>query len=56
MLMIMREKKYARKCAVRVLDCAFEDSPSNCERCADSLAVPPLAPRPLPPQQLRAVR
>jgi|EP01047_Picozoa_sp_COSAG01_P026941 hypothetical protein len=33
MLMIMREKKYARKCAVKVLDFVITNDPGNCDHC-----------------------
>jgi beta-catenin-like protein 1 len=36
MLMIMREKKYAKKCAVKVLDYVLTNSAVNCDRCIDA--------------------
>lgn len=36
MLMIMREKKYARKCAVKVLDYVLTNNATNCDRCIDA--------------------
>lgn len=36
MLLIMREKKYARKCAVKVLDFVLTNDALSCERCVDA--------------------
>ena len=36
MLMIIREKKYGRKCAVKVLDYLLTNDPLCCEHCVDA--------------------
>ena len=35
MLMIIREKKFASKCAVNVLDFVLTNDPANCDRCVE---------------------
>jgi beta-catenin-like protein 1 len=36
MLMIIREKKYGRKCAVKVLDNVLTNDPDCCDQCVDA--------------------